>query len=88
MCKVDKLRNILEKGGHWLTHSSHSRRLMPLILKQGIERLKGEIAFCSSDGVQFTRDLSVIFDGSTRLDEAILIIVRFIEGNCIKNDIF
>ena len=61
---------------------------MLLILKQGIERLKGEIAFCSPDGVQFTRDLSVIFDGSTRLGKAILIIVRFIEGNCIKNDIF
>ena len=35
----------------------------------------------SSDGVQSTRDLSVICDGSTRLGEAIVIIVRFVDDN-------
>ena len=38
--KVDKLRNLLEKGEHRLTDSSHLRQHIPLILKQEAERLK------------------------------------------------
>ena len=79
--KVDKLRNLLERGEHRLTDNSHLRQHIPLILKQETERLKEEMALRSSDGVQSTRDLSVIFDGSTRLGEAIVIIVRFVDNN-------
>ena len=70
--KIDKLRNLLERGGNRLTDSSHLRQHIPLILKQETERLKEEIA---------TRDLGLIFDGSTRLGEAIVIIVRFVSDN-------
>ena len=70
--KIDKLRNLLERGGNSLTDSSHLSQHIPLILKQETERLKEEIA---------TRDLGLIFDGSTRLGEAIVIIVRFVSDN-------
>ena len=70
--KIDKLRDLLERGGNRLTDSSHLRQHIPLILKQETERLKEEIA---------TRDLGLIFDGSTRLGEAIVIIVRFVSDN-------
>lgn len=55
-----------------MTDSSHLRQHIPLILKQETERLKEEIA---------NRDLGLIFDGSTRLGEAIVIIVRFVSEN-------
>ena len=70
--KIDKLRDLLEKGGNRLTNSSHLRQHIPLTLKQETERLKEEIA---------TRDLGLVFDGSTRLGEAIVIIVRFVSDN-------
>ena len=70
--KIDKLRDLLERGGNRLTDSSHLRQHISLILKQETERLKEEIA---------TRDLGLIFDGSTRLGEAIVIIVRFVSDN-------
>ena len=70
--KIDELRDLLERGGNRLTDSSHLRQHIPLILKQETERLKEEIA---------TRDLGLIFDGSTRLGEAIVIIVRFVSDN-------
>ena len=70
--KIDKLRNLLERGGNRLTDSSHLRQHIPLILKQETERLRDEIA---------NRDLGLIFDGSIRLGEAIVIIVRFVSDN-------
>lgn len=86
--KIDTLRPLLEKHGSRLTHSSHLRDYIPHILKKEIDQVKKEIASPSnnsepSDGTcaQKTRDLSVIFDGSTRQGEAIVIIVRFIDDN-------
>ena len=70
--KIDKLHDLLERGGNRLTNSSHLRQHIPLTLKQETERLKEEIA---------TRDLGLIFDGSTRLGEVIVIIVCFVSDN-------
>ena len=64
--KIDMLRSLLEKNSYRLTGSSHLRQYVSMALKQEIERIKQELE----------RDLSVIFDGSTRQEEAIAIIVR------------
>ena len=72
MYKIDKFHDLLERGGNRLTDSSHLRQHIPLILKQETERLKEEIA---------NRDLGRIFDGSTRLGEAIVINVLFVSDN-------
>ena len=56
--KIDKLRDLLERGGNRLTESSHLRQHILLILKQETERLKEEKA---------TRYLGLIFNGSNRL---------------------
>ena len=45
-----------------------------MALKQEIERIKQELEMPGQ--LSMTRDLSVIFDGSTRQEEAIAIIVR------------
>lgn len=78
--KIDNLRPLLEKhGGYRLTHSSNLSEYISLVYKQEIERLKAEIKL--QNGSELTRDLSVIFDGSTRQGEAIVIVVRFIDNN-------
>lgn len=41
--KIDKLRDLLERGGNRLTDGSHLRQHIPLILKQETERLKEEM---------------------------------------------
>ncbi|KAK3749798.1 hypothetical protein QZH41_000861 [Actinostola sp. cb2023] len=70
LAKVDMLRPFLEKYGHRLTARSHLSEFIPLISKKEKELLKKEIA--AADG------FSVIFDGSTRLGEALAIVVRFV----------
>ena len=49
-----------------------------LIFKQEVDRIKKEL---SLPGEDMTRDVSVIFDGSTRQGEAIAIILRFINDD-------
>ena len=77
--KVDKLRPLLEKHRHGLTHNTNLRQYVPLILKKEVDELKREIASPSCD--HDTRDLSLIFDESTRQGEAIVIIVRFLDDD-------
>ena len=64
----------------WISpHSSaHLGQYVSLIFKQEVERIKKEL---SLPGEDMTRDVSVIFDGSTRQGEAIAIILRFINDD-------
>ena len=71
LSKTDIMRPFLEKYGHRLTSRSHLAEFIPLILKKEKDTVKAEIA--AND------DLSIIFDGSTRLGEALAIVVRFID---------
>jgi hypothetical protein len=70
LSKADIMRPFLEKYGHRLTSRSHLAEFMPLILRKEKDTVKAEIA--AND------DFPVIFDGSTRLGEALAIVVRFI----------
>ena len=79
--KVDKLRPLLEKNGYRLTGSSNLGQYISLTFKQETERIKQEISAPGS--TEMTRDVSVIFDGSTRQGEAIAIIVRFINDDWV-----
>ena len=71
LSKVDSLRPFLEKYGHRLTTRSHLAEFIPTIHQKEIDFVKSEIAANSA--------FSVIFDGSTRLGEALAIVVRFID---------
>ena len=75
--KIDKLHSLLEKNGHRLTSSSNLVQYITLIFKKEVDTIKKELSL-PGQGLM-TRDMSVIFDGSTRQGEAIAIIVRFIE---------
>lgn len=71
LLKVDHLRPFLEKYGHRLTSRTHLTEIIPLVLKKEKDTVKSEI---SSNNA-----FSVIFDGSTRLGEALAIVVRFVD---------
>ena len=73
LSKVDLIRPFLEKYGHRITSRSHLSEMIPTVLAKEKETLKSELSAADS--------FSVIFDGSTRLGEALAIIVRFIDGN-------
>ena len=69
LLKVDILRPFLEKYGHRLT--SHLAEFIPMIRQREIDLVKSEVAANSA--------FSVIFDGSTTLGEALVIVVRYID---------
>ena len=68
LMKVDSLRSLLEEGTYKLTHSSHLSDYIPVIHGEEKKRIRSEI-----DG----QKVSVIFDGTTRLGEALAIVLRF-----------
>ena len=69
--KLDNFRDLLEDGGYRLTSSTHMRQLIPFALKEEEEGIKAEISGSK---------IAVIFDGTTRLGEALAIVVRFISN--------
>ena len=71
LSKIDHLRSFLEKYGHRLTAHGHLSQMIPSIIEKEKETLKTELSLV--DGC------SVIFDGSTRMGEALAIVVRFVD---------
>ena len=71
------LRSLLEKDGYRLIGSSNLGQYVSLALKQEIKQIKEELEMPGQVGV--ARDISAIFDGSTRQGEAIAIIVRIMD---------
>ena len=69
--KIDSLRPFLQKYGHRLTSRGHLSEIIPQVMEKQKETLKNEIA--PHDG------FSVVFDGSSRLGEALAIVIRFID---------
>lgn len=72
LSKVDRLRPLLEKNALRLVSARHLYALLPFIQEQEKKRIKEEVA---------GHDVSIIFDGSTRLGEALAIILRFVDFN-------
>lgn len=69
--QADGMRPFLEKrSGLSLTHSSHLRAYIPIIHKFEIDRIKKSL----KRGSGYT----VIFDGSSRVDEVLAVILRFV----------
>ena len=73
--KIDSLRELLEENALRLTHSSHLfDYIAPLHLKEK-QSIREQIS---------GRDVSLIFDGTSRLGEALAILIRFCVGWSIK----
>ena len=77
--KVESFKDLLEENAFRLTDRRNLHDYVPFILKEEENRIRSEI-----DGQQ----ISVIFDGTSRLGEALAIVVRFIDGDwCVQQRI-
>ena len=70
--KMDVFRELLEESGYCLTSVPNMRQLIPFVRQEEEETIKGEIS---------GSNISVIFDGTTRLGEALAIVVRFVTAD-------
>ena len=70
LTKLDAFRDLLEENALRLTDRRHMSDLIPFLCSQEQADIKTEIG---------ERHLSVIFDGTTRLGEALAIVIRFID---------
>ena len=79
LSKLDSLRNILERGGYSLTTSSAMAELIPTVQQMEMSRVRADLGL-PQPGIlpSASHDYSVIFDGTTRLGEAIAIIIRYV----------
>lgn len=69
LSKIDCFRSLLEETGYRLTDKRHLFDTIPFILNEEEERLKQELLH---------KDLSVVFDGTTRLGEALAVVARLV----------
>lgn len=69
LSKLSIFRDLLEENGYRLSDRRFMFDLIPFILKEEEENLKEELR---------GKHLGVVFDGTTRLGEALVIIVRFV----------
>ena len=67
--KIDLFRHLLEENAYSLTSSTHLRQLIPFILQEELTRIRKEI---------FQQPLSIIFDGTTHICEAFVIVLRYL----------
>ena len=67
--KANVLRELFEETGFWLTDKRYVLDLIPFILKEVETKIK--------QGIE-GKHVSVIFEGTTRLGEALAIVLRFI----------
>ena len=69
--KLEYFRDLLEEKAMRLTERSHMLDFVPFVLEEEKSLIKEEIK---------NKDLSIIYDGTTRLGEVLAIVVRYIDG--------
>ena len=72
LCKIESFRELLEENAYRLTNRRNMHDYVPFILKDEENRIRQEI-----EGKQ----LSIIFDGTLRLGEALAIVVCFVNDD-------
>ena len=77
LSKAEVLRPLLEEHCYRLSGHGHLSDLVPFVFSREVEALKEELF--PTGPQNRSRFVSVIFDGSTRLGEAIAIIFRFVD---------
>ena len=75
LAKIDHFRDILEVHAYRLSDRRGISDLIPFILTEEIEQIKKEIS---------GKHVSIIFDGTSRLGEALVIVLRFLDNWEIK----
>ena len=69
LSKIQHFRKVFEETGYQLIDRHHMSDLIPVDLKQEKSRIQSKI---------FEQDVSVIFDGTSQLGEALAIVLHFV----------
>lgn len=69
LTKINALRSLLEEGSQRLTHASHMASYVPFVLETEQNSIKEDL--------KGYPHVTVVFDGSTYMGEALVIILRF-----------
>ena len=72
--KIDCFRDLLEENALALTSVPNMRQLLPFVLRQEIDRIKVAIG---------GRPISIIFDGTTHVSEALVLVVRYLTDDWV-----
>ena len=75
LAKIDRFRDLLEEHAYSLSDRRGMCDMIPFIQSEEQQQIKTEL-----EGEK----VSVIFDGTTRLGEALVVVLRFIDGFVIK----
>ena len=70
-----KLREIFEESGYSLSSSTYLRQSVPFVLHEEIMKIKQEIS---------GRHVAIIFDGTTHVAEAFVLVLRFVDDWVVK----
>lgn len=74
LSKIDCFRDLYEENALALTSVPNMRQLLPFVLKREIDRIKAAIA---------GRAISIVFDGSTHVSEAMVIVARYLKDDWV-----
>ena len=69
LSKIQHFRKVFEETEYQLIDRHHMSDLIPVVLKQEKSRIQSKI---------FEQDVSVIFDGTNQLGEALAIVLHFV----------
>ena len=72
LSKLEVFRELLEESAYSLTDRRHMSDMVPFVHSQEIATIKQELS---------GSPLSVVFDGTTRLGEALAIVIRFVNDD-------
>ena len=75
LAKLDHFRDLLEEHAYILSHRRGMCDLIPFVQSEEQQRIRAELQ---------GKKISVIFDGTTHLGEALVVVVRFVDGFVIK----
>ena len=75
LSRAEYFRDLFEEVGYPLPSSANMRQLIPFILEQEYECICQEVK---------GKDVAIIFDGTTRDGEVLVVLVRFVESWTIK----
>lgn len=70
LSRLEYFRELFEEAGFSLTSNSHMRQLIPFILEKANSTISKELV---------GKDVSIIFDGTTRDGEALVLLLRFVD---------
>ena len=69
--KINCFKSILEESAYKLTDQSNMAQIIPVVRQEEIRKIWEELT---------GREISIVFDGTTRIGEALVLIVRFLDS--------